>query len=302
MTSVNRQQTLSRRLYGLVWPVVRFVLIFGLAFLILKPFAIKILLAFMSHDDLLDSTVRLIPRHFSLYLWSVALKGLDLMESLLPSVLLSVAVGIIQVFTSTVVGYGLARFNSIISRIAFIFVIIIMLVPPQVTSIAQYLGFVYFGVGPFKVEIVNTFWPAFLLAFCGLGIKEGLYIYMMRSLFIGMPRELEQAAYIDGASPIAAFVRVILPNSRGLMLTVFLFSFCWQWTDISMPTLYFPNIKLLATQISVITVKTGMLEHPYAMYIARNAGAMLMLIPLFIVFIFCQKFLVKSIITSGIAN
>lgn len=302
MTAVKKKQPLTRRAYGMIWPMIRFVLVFGMAFLILKPFGIKILLAFMSEEDLLDSTVRLIPRHFSGHLWNVALQGLNLSESLLPSIALSVGVGLIQVFTCTVVGYGLARFHSLVSRAAFIFVIVIMLVPPQVTSIAQYLGFVYFGFPGHTVELVNTFWPAFLLAFCGLGLKEGLYIYLMRSLFIGMPRELEQAAYIDGASPIAAFARVILPNSRGLMFTVFLFSFCWQWTDISMPTLYFSNIRLLATQIETITVKTGTLEHPYAMYIARNAGAMLMLIPLFIVFLFCQKFLVKSITTSGIAN
>lgn len=292
----------SGRATVFAWSTVRFVIIFGLAFLILKPFATKILLAFMSEDDLLDSTVRLIPRHFSGYFWNVALIGLDLSKTMLPSLLISVLVGIIQVFTCTVVGYGLARFKSVISKIVFIFVLVIILIPPQVTSVSRYLGFVFFGVGSYTVNLIDSFWPVLILAFCGLGLKEGLYIYLMRSLFLSLPRELEQAAYIDGASPLTTFIKVIVPNSIGLMMTVFLFSFCWQWTDISMPTEFFTNIKMLSTQIGTITIKTGTLVHPYGTYIARNAGAMLILIPILIIFVFCQKFLVKSIASSGVAN
>lgn len=100
-------------------------------------------------------------------------------------------------------------------------VIVIMLVPYHVISIAQYLGFVYFGVGSFTINLTDSFWPSLILAFTGLGIKEGLYIYLLREFFKSLPAELEEAAYIDGAGTIRTFFQVMLPNARTMMMTVF---------------------------------------------------------------------------------
>ena len=80
--SAVRRIPLKQRVPGLLLSLIRFVIIFGLAFIILKPFVYKILMAFMSPDDLLDSTVRLVPRHFSLYYWKTALEGLNLGQTL----------------------------------------------------------------------------------------------------------------------------------------------------------------------------------------------------------------------------
>lgn len=106
-----------------------------------------------------------------------------------------------------------------------------MLVPTNVISTAQYIHFVFFGIGDFTVNLLDTYWPLCILAFTGTNIKNGLYIYLMREFFRTMPGNLEEAAYIDGCGPIQAFVRVMVPNARGMMMTVFLFSFCWQWAD-----------------------------------------------------------------------
>lgn len=110
--SAVRRIPLKQRVPGLLLSLIRFVIIFGLAFIILKPFVYKILMAFMSPDDLLDSTVRLVPRHFSLYYWKTALEGLNLGQTLRNTGLLSLLVGVIQVASCTMIGYGLAVSNS----------------------------------------------------------------------------------------------------------------------------------------------------------------------------------------------
>ena len=111
MTNIKNTQGFKKRVLLVAYSIARFVIIFGLAFIILKPTIYKILLAFMNPDDLLDSTVKMIPRHFSLEYWKVALEGLHLNESFFNTVLLSLSVSIIQVISCTMIGYGLARFK-----------------------------------------------------------------------------------------------------------------------------------------------------------------------------------------------
>ena len=243
MSTVSARHQLKKETVG-KWflSFVRFVVIFGLAFIIIKPFIYKIMMAFMSPDDLLDSTVHLVARTPSLYYWQRAWEGLNLSQTLPNTLLLSLGVAVIQVLSCTMIGYGLARFRFFGNKILSATVIVIILVPYHVISIAQYLGFVYFGIGNLTINLVDTFWPMLILAFTGLGIKEGLYIYLLQQFFRSIPLALEEAAYIDGAGTIRTFFQVMLPNARTMMMTVFLFSFCWQWTDSTYSSIYFNEL------------------------------------------------------------
>ena len=136
---------LKRRTVNLLYGFVRFVIIFGLAFIILRPIIYKTLFAFMAPSDLLDNSVNIIPKHWSLYYWREALDGLNLSVTLPNTIWLSLSIGLIQVAVCTLVGYGLGRFKFPGSRLAFAAVIVIMLVPIQTISSAQYLNFVYFN-------------------------------------------------------------------------------------------------------------------------------------------------------------
>ena len=221
----------KRKVAMLSLSLLRFVILFGLAFIILKPFVYKILMSFMHPDDLLDSTVWLVPRLGSTYYWQQAVEQLRLPDTLINTSLLSLSVGILQVISCLMIGYGLARFKFKGSKLAFALVIIIMLVPVQVISIARYLQFNYFSFFGKVISLTDTFWPIIILSSTGLGIKQGLYIYMFREFFRSLPVVLEEAAYIDGAGPIKTFISIMLPNAKTVIATVFLFSFCWQWTD-----------------------------------------------------------------------
>lgn len=303
MSTVSARHQLKKETVG-KWflSFVRFVVIFGLAFIIIKPFIYKIMMAFMSPDDLLDSTVHLVARTPSLYYWQRAWEGLNLSQTLPNTLLLSLGVAVIQVLSCTMIGYGLARFRFFGNKILSATVIVIILVPYHVISIAQYLGFVYFGIGNLTINLVDTFWPMLILAFTGLGIKEGLYIYLLQQFFRSIPLALEEAAYIDGAGTIRTFFQVMLPNARTMMMTVFLFSFCWQWTDSTYSSIYFNELPVFANTIESFYIRVGLNADMLGTNIARNTMAILIIIPLLVLFGFGQKLLVKSITLSGMAN
>lgn len=292
----------KRKVAMLALSLLRFVILFGLAFIILKPFVYKILMSFMHPDDLLDSTVWLVPRLGSTYYWQQALDQLRLPDALINTSLLSLAVGVLQVVSCLMIGYGLARFKFKGSNIAFALVIIIMLVPVQVISIARYLQFNYFSFFGKVVSLTDTFWPILILSSTGLGIKQGLYIYMFREFFRSLPVVLEEAAYIDGAGPIKTFIRIILPNAKTIIATVFLFSFCWQWTDTVYSSLYFNELPVFANVIETMYIRVGLNADMLGTGILRNSAAMLVMIPLLALFVFCQKLFVRSMAISGLAN
>lgn len=292
----------KKRLLAALLSFFRFILVFGLAFIILKPLIYRLLLSFMSPADLLDNTVQMIPKHFSLYYWKEAIAGMNLMVSMRNTLILSLSIGLLQVISCTMVGYGLGRFRFVGKSLAFIFVIIIMLVPYQVIGIAQYLDFSYFRVGPFTLNLSDTFIPLYILAFTGLGVKEGLYIYLMKETFAALPHDLEDAAYIDGAGTLRTFWSVMLPNARTMLVTVFLFSFCWQWTDTTYSTLHLRNVKILANAFGDIIIRIGVFRDAQGTFIAKSAGVLIIMFPLLLLFGFCQKFLVNSLSHTGLSN
>jgi len=285
-----------------IYSAVRFIIIFGLGFIILKPIISKTLLSFMSPEDLLDNTVSQVPKNWSLYYWDFAVKGLHLSESMVNTLLLSLSIAVIQVAVCTFIGYGIGRIKFRGAKLAFVLVILIMMVPTQTINIAQYLTFVYFKIGPVTLNLSDSFWPLYILSFTGLGIKEGLYIYLLKEQFSAMPKDLEEAAYIDGAGVFSTFFRVMVPNAITTMATVFLFSFCWQWTDTTYSGLYFTNLRVLANSISDVQIKSGLSWDSAGTLIARNAASLLIMLPLVVLFIFCQRFFVQSVSRSGLSN
>lgn len=286
---------MSWKLGATVLSLLRLVIIFGLAFIILKPFFIKIMMAFMSPDDLLDPTVSLIPRLWSTYYWKVGLEILNLGKTLTFTAFSTISASLLQLISSAMIAYGLARFKFPGHRLLYALVVVIMLIPTQVYSIAQYLRFWNWG-------LVDTVWPILIQAVTGLGLKQGLYIYLLLNFFKGLPKDLENAAMIDGATPFRTFFSVVLPNARTLIATVFLFSFSWQWTDSSFAELYYSEKLVMSTQIINFYIRDGLNADMLGSAIAKNAACLLLLLPLAVIFFVFQKSLVQSVITSGQAN
>ncbi len=165
------------------------------------------------------------------------------------------------------------------------------------------------------INLSNTYWPLILFSVTGLAFKNGLYVFLLRQFFRGIPDELEESAYMDCCGTFRTFVQIILPLSIPMMITVFLFSFCWQWTDdfyvkmLNVGANSQSNWLLVDMVNSLATLTPESLRDAceadasglYSTSI-RNTCSLTLIAPLVVLYAFCQKFLVQGIEHSGIAN
>lgn len=280
------------------WSIVRAVILLGLCFLILYPFFIKIVNGFKSLNDFLDPTVKYLPKEPTWDNWITAFKKMDYVHSLLRTLSVSLICGVLQTLISALVGYGFARFRFRGSRILFASVILVLLVPPQTILIPLYETFRQV-LGNSNWSLINTMWPITILSLTGMGLRNGLYIFMFRQSFKNMPHELEEAAYIDGCGPFKTFFSVMLPSARSIIVTVSLFAFSWAWTDTFYNDLFFGERTVLASAVGLLS-KT--FEESIMDSMLQNVGAVLAILPLAILYLFAQKAFVQSVERSGIVG
>jgi multiple sugar transport system permease protein len=298
----------------LVFKIFRLVLLLGISYVIIYPFISKIASSFMSPSDFVDVTVKLIPKNPTLNTYKQIIRENDYFQALFNTTVLSLLCGVIQTLVCCVIGYGFGKYHFKGSKILFACVMLTMIVPHQMLRFSLFNEFRYFDIyGIIKlitgdtVKLTGTYWPLTILSMTGLAFKNGLYIYMLRQFFRGVPDELEESAYIDGSGVFRTFVQIILPLSVPMMITVFLFSFSWQWTDNFYVDLFIPGttkgLKLLPRIVEV--PKT--LDVTYAggnLYSAaiRNTCGLLIMAPLIVIYLFCQRYLIQGIERSGITG
>ena len=313
-----------------VWHVFRFIIMLGISYVILFPFFSKVAGSFMGMEDFVDVTVRIVPKHFTLETYKAIFLENNYLDAFLNTTLLSISAALLQTFVCCMIGYGLAKFKFKGNKLILICVILTMIVPHETLKLSLTMHFRYFdigglagfttaegvriipgllqlfGVNIMENDLLNTFWPMLIISATGLAFKNGLYIFMLRQFFRGVPDELEESAYVDGSSVMHTFFTIILPLSIPMMITVFLFAFSWQWTDEFYTKLFFPAANRITLMPDIVEIPKA-LETNYAgqslYYSAINNTAGLMIIfPLVIVYLFCQKYLVQGIERSGIVG
>ncbi|MGB3990755.1 MAG: ABC transporter permease subunit, partial [Acetivibrionales bacterium] len=202
----------------------------------------------------------------------------------------------------------------------FALVILTMIVPPQTLMIPLFLHFRYFDVlgiisaitGQKGINLLESYWPCVLMSLTGMGLKNGLYIYIMRQFFRGMPRELEEAAYVDGAGMLRTFAQIMLPSAVPAMVTVFMFSFVWQWTDTFYSSLFLMRTDVLAKTAANVSnqimkdlsadIGVDIYLSPAISSMYTNTGSLLVVLPLLILYLFAQKLFVESVERTGIVG
>jgi ABC-type sugar transport system, permease component len=307
----------------LVFKLFRLILLLGISYVILLPFFSKVTSSFMSREDFVDVTVKLIPKNPTLDTYKAILEESGYFTALLNTFILSAGCGLIQTLICSAVGYGFAKYKFKGSKLLFILVIFTMVVPHETLQLSLFMKFRYFDIlglfnllggglvqslrviGFTSLNLNNSYWPLFLLSLAGLGFKNGLYILVMRQFFRGVPDELEESAYIDGSGVLKTFFSIILPLSVPMMITIFLLTFSWQWTDNFYTEIFFTTTGMKLMPDIIMTPKQ--LDTNYAgqnLYISaiRNTCGLMIIAPLIVVYIFCQRYLVQGIERSGIVG
>ena len=142
-----------------------------------------------------------------------------------------------------------------------------------------------------------------------MGLKSGLYIFMLRQFFRNIPKELEEAAYVDGCGKLRTFLRIMLPDAKPILTSCFLFSFVWQWTDSYYAKLFLGKIRLLPKALTGLVgrlgdyyqaVTTGALPSAAYEQALIATGLLMTIIPLLLIYVVAQKGFVESLSQSGI--
>lgn len=283
---------------SLLWKIVRAVLIFGLCYIILYPFFIKIVNAFKGFNDFFDPTVRFLPKSFTLDNIKVVIERMNYWVALRNTALLALALATIQTFISAFVGYGFARFKFKLNGLFFFLVILTLIVPSETIIIPLVIQFKSF-LGIKNFNLIDTPFPQLIMGLTALGFKNGLYIFMFRQFFKNIPKELEEASYLDGCGTLKTYFIIMFPSANSILVTVFLLSFSWQWTDTVYTSVFFKDTPILPNLINGLGMGS---EMPIILSNYMNIGALLAILPIALLFIAAQRLFVQSIDRTGIVG
>lgn len=296
--------------------IFRLIFLISVGYIIIYPLFAMIAYTIMPHSDILDPSVIWITRAPTFDNIKIAWLSLDYMKGFTQTVLVGVVSALIEVFTCAVAAYGFARFEFKGRGLLFGLVLLTAIVPVQVLSIPLYLNFRYmdffgltkliggiFGNPEFVIDVTNTPLTFYLPSLFGVGLRAGIFIFIYRQFFIGLPKELEEASWIDGAGPIKTFLRVIIPSSGVVFTTVTIFSIIWHWNEYYLSVLYFQNdfpLSVALAGIGSVLESQGFAFDSAAS--PTSAACLLYILPVLIMFIFMQKKFIQSVDRVGIVG
>lgn len=314
-----KQHIIVAKISSILWKIVRSTIVIGICFIILYPVFVKFGVSVMEERDLYDSTVKYIPKHFTMDNYKLALEGMNYTKTFFRTFSLSFLTSGLQLIACLLTAYGFARFQFPGKKFLFACVLLTLIVPPQVLMLPLFMKFRFFDVFGIaeaitgsSINMIDTFGPFLILAVTTMGFKNGLYIYMLRQFFKGMPKELEEAAYVDGSGRLRTFIQIMVPSAKSMMVTVFLFGFVWQWTDSFFSGMYLPTFKVMSSALGSLAAEVAKRYADFSgamnfvskgfTSMINNTGVILVILPLIVLYLICQKYFVESIERSGIVG
>lgn len=286
-----------------------FVLLIGFSYVILYPFIFKLLAAFMSKDDLYNPLVDMVPMNWSMENIIHIIQKTEFLEALRNTGIYALIDAALATASAAVVGYGIAKFKFKGVNILTVIIIVVMLMPIQTLSIPLYLNFRYFNpLGLFSlfgskgIKLVGTIWPMIIMAATSLGFRSGVFVILMRQYYIGVPNEILEAAWVDGAGPYKTFLSIVVPMAKSMFIVIFALSFAWQWTDTFYSELLYGDVKLLPSLVSMMKqVKLENVDY-YLDYVRANTVELMSITPLLLLYCLLQRKIIQGIERSGLVG
>ncbi len=264
-----------------------FVILFG--FVMIYPVLWMLSSSLKPHEDIFTQAYALIPKRVVFANYVTGWRGFGnntFGVFFANSFKLVVPATIGVVITSAMAAFGFARVRFRLSNVWFGCMIITMLLPNQVLMIPQYILFN-------KLNWTDTYLPIIVPAFCG----QAFFIFLNMQFIQGIPMELDESATIDGCGRAGIFLRIMVPLIWPAMITSMIFSFYWRWEDDLGPLLYIRTASKYPVSIAL-----KLFSDPASVtdYGAMFAMSVLSLVPVFVIFVAFQKYLVEGIATTGL--
>src|SRR4030042_842803 len=214
----------SRTKYGLIFTVLLYLILIAMGFVYLYPLLFMFVTSMKTPTDLLNPMVQWVPTEFYLGNYAKAFRVLNYPTTLASSLLISVVPSLIQTAVCSIVGYGLARYKFPGKNLLFILILATFIIPAQNTVIPQMLTYKSFG-------LLGNIFSLILPATVGQGFKSAIFILIFYQTFQSLPKVLEEAARLDGASDLKIFFQLALPAAIPAFIISIIFSVVWYWNE-----------------------------------------------------------------------
>ena len=304
--------------------LVTFLLICGLCFVILYPFIRLVPSVLSAVDDLGNPNVIWIPEKFSTVSFQAAARMTmpEGIMTMVKSIGFALAIMAIQVFIAAMTGYTMARVKYKFSGLLFVLVALCFLVPRQSLLLAQYIYFNHFdALGLLKLfgvewNLINQPATLYLMALLGFGVNQSLFVLIFSQFFKNIPKELEEAALIDGCGFYRTYFKIMVPNAVPAIVTVAILAFVWNYGDTYYTRYFDPSGPYMASKLATTFIdanKVTLLERVRVWYSVpvttdmtfdalKQAGILIFLAPLLVLYLFAQRWLVENLESSGLVG
>ncbi|MCU0484957.1 MAG: carbohydrate ABC transporter permease [Anaerolineales bacterium] len=293
----------SRTSYGLVFNVLLYLMLIAIGFVYLYPLLFMFVTSMKSPSDLLNPMVQWVPTEFYLGNYTKAFRVLDYVNTLAASALISVVPSVIQAAVCSLVGYGLARYRFRGKNLLFVLILATFIIPAQNTVIPQMLTYKDMG-------LLGSVWSMILPAMLGQGYKSAIFILIFYQTFQSLPKVLEEAARLDGASDLKIFLQIALPAAIPSFIISIIFSTVWYWNETYLTVIFLEGgIQTLPMQLSKFVQAYENLYPPGMVNIfdrlneaVKLSGTFLNILPLLLMYFVMQKWFVESVERTGITG
>ncbi len=315
---MKRFQEISARLKQSKWLTVKslknfllkfilYVLLIGLAFVFLQPFIYMLVNSFKTYTDVMNMSIKWVPREGTLENWKLAAEVLNLDKTILNSLLVTLLSTLGHLFSCSFVAYGFTRFRFPGRGLLFGLVIFSIVVPIQTLSVPLYMLYS-------NLDWVGTYLPLIVPTFVGMGLNGGIFIFLFRQYYLSLPASLEEAAALDGCSEYGTYFRIVLPSTGSTMLVSFVLSCAWHWNDYFEPGLYINNSKqyLMPQMLPAMydffeKLDVNTTQESLEMALKYHTGVimaatLLCVIPLLIMFLFLNNKFMQGIERTGLVE
>jgi multiple sugar transport system permease protein len=284
-------QTKSSRFWRIPGQVIRWLLLIGVSLLFLYPLVWLVSASLKPRGEVFDN--RLIPETFTPQNYVEVWEKLPLLAWVGNSILIAVLSAGLMTVASSLVAFGFAYFRFPFKRLLFGLVLASMMLPGAVTLVPNYLIWKWLGWLGTSVPL----WGAALFG-------SGFYIFLMRQFYLSLPRDLFEAARVDGCSSFGLWRRIAFPLALPSSIIVFLFEFQASWQNFQGPLIYLSfgspeqytvplGISYAMTQFSPTAGGQG--DYQYVM-----VAALLVTLPIMVLFAFGQRYFIEGVATAGL--
>lgn len=288
---------------GLLYKIILYAMLILFGFIFIFPLLHMMSYGFMSPEDVTNPFVTYVPTSIYFKNFSTAFKVLNFWPSLGRSLLLAILSSVVQCLSTSLIGYGLARFKFRGKNLILVLVLLTFIIPSQVTMIPQMIMYTNLGMNNIMAFIV----PALF----GQGLKSPIFILIFFQFFRTVPQSLEEAAKIDGANVITIFIKLAVPLALSAFVLTFLFSFVWYFNETTLTSIFLGNtyqtlpLKLQSFQAAFSEMNSGAGSSDTGKNINEAiymAGTFLSIIPLLLIYFIFQRHFVESIDKAGITG